>query len=368
MTRTRLALLAGFALWFGGPVAAQETTGVIVADGRHVLTRADAISGCRAVEVDGLGRARTPLIDARSGLAFVPLARDPRRPALVLSDRLPYDRETLLLAASSGGRGSVLAVVTSPSIRGAATRYGVRTSSRTDVAGPVVFDERGHIIGLVDADRVGRREVEVISAPTIELVGRALGLRPRVGRNSDPRLDARTILSRSAASLVTVRCASSTPPVIVPDPRPDPRPEPPRPVEPPSVTLEAPIDQTARAASSFERGQTVVQLARWPRVVLPPRARIELRAEGTMKNLDPGTPGTAVFLVKIGEQEFQLGDVIEMSGNQTLSYTQRITLDTRDLPGGLTGRPVPVEVTYRTIPNSIHTSHDSRVIFRVDPL
>jgi hypothetical protein len=332
MTRTRLALLAGFALWFGGPVAAQETTGVIVADGRHVLTRADAISGCRAVEVDGLGRARTPLIDARSGLAFVPLARDPRRPALVLSDRLPYDRETLLLAASSGGRGSVLAVVTSPSIRGAATRYGVRTSSRTDVAGPVVFDERGHIIGLVDADRVGRREVEVISAPTIELVGRALGLRPRVGRNSDPRLDARTILSRSAASLVTEG------------------------------------GSTGRAASSFERGQTVVQLARWPRVVLPPRARIELRAEGTMKNLDPGTPGTAVFLVKIGEQEFQLGDVIEMSGNQTLSYTQRITLDTRDLPGGLTGRPVPVEVTYRTIPNSIHTSHDSRVIFRVDPL
>lgn len=364
MTRTRLALLAGLALWFGGPVAAQETTGVIVADGRHVLTRADAISGCRSVEVDGLGRARTPLVDARSGLAFVPLARDPRRPALILSDRLPYERETLLLAAPSGGRGSVLAVVTSPSIRGAATRYGVRTSSRTDVAGPVVFDERGHIIGLVDADGVGRREVEVISAPTIELVGRALGLRPRVGRNSDPRLDARTILTRSAASLVTVRCAGTVPPVVVPDPRP----EPPRPVEPPSATLEAPIDQTVRAASSFERGQTVVQLARWPRVVLPPRARIELRAEGTMKNLDPGTPGTAVFLVKIGDQEFQLGDVIEMSGNQTLTYTQRITLDTRDLPGALTGRPVPVEVTYRTIPNSIHTSHDSRVIFRVDPL
>jgi len=160
-------------------------------------------------------------------------------------------------------------------------------------------------------------------------------------------------VNRSGRGRVSA-CQAEPTPTPPPTPAPAPQPDP--------VTPADPERETVSSSSEFIRGTTPVSIALFA-TDLPRDGRVEIFVDGSIMNLDPGTPGTAQFYLKVNGQERELGSPVELVNQDltTIAIAETLDIERTNLPVG----PVTLEILFRTNRRSIHTRHDTKTQVRV---
>lgn len=117
----------------------------------------------------------------------------------------------------------------------------------------------------------------------------------------------------------------------------------------------------AASVGEFSRGQTEVTIADFGPTLLPSRGELVLSVQGQISNLDPGTPGNAVIILRVGTAEIAIGTLALPANFQTTDVSLTLRLDMRDMPDTGPERRPDTSVYFRTGARSIHTRHNTLV-------
>jgi hypothetical protein len=117
----------------------------------------------------------------------------------------------------------------------------------------------------------------------------------------------------------------------------------------------------ATSVGEFSRGQTEVIIADFGPTRMPSRGELVVSVQGQINNLDPGTLGNAVIILRVGTAEITIGSLALPANFQTTNVSQTLRLDMRDMPDTGPGRRPDTSVFFRTGARSFHTRHNTLV-------